>query len=170
MTTTPLANAYPRGLHGVYRGRIVRQPKTIERSGRAPMVTSRIAVNMSSGSTPKADRDALTEWVNVIAFSERNGHLLSQCAKGRLIAVSGNVTKEFYQTRTGERAVSRTIIVEDIVSAAGSLQPNVSHPADMDDTIETRLADNRRSRSPRHSQSPMTECRSLTNQRISART
>ena len=59
MTGTPPANAYPRGLHAVYRGRVVRVPKTIERSGRAPMVTSRIAVNMASGSTPQVDRDAL---------------------------------------------------------------------------------------------------------------
>ena len=31
MTGTPPANAYPRGLHAVYGGRIVRVPKTIER-------------------------------------------------------------------------------------------------------------------------------------------
>ena len=105
------------------------------------MVTSRNAVNMASGSTPQVDRDALTEWVNVIAFSERNRHVLGQCTKGQLIAVSGNVTKEFYNARSGERAISRTIIVEDILSVAGSLQPNVAHPADMDDTIKNRFAD-----------------------------
>ena len=104
------------------------------------MVTSRIAVNMASASSAREDRDALTEWVNVIAFSERTRHLLSQCDKGQ-IAVTGNVTKEFYQTRSGERAESRTIIVEDMLSAAGSLQPNVAHPADMDDSIKSRLAD-----------------------------
>ena len=105
------------------------------------MVTSRIAVNMASASTPREERDALTEWVNIIAFSERTRHLLSQCAKGQMIAVTGNVTKEFYQTRSGERAESRTIIVEDMLSAAGSLQPNVAHPADMDDSIKNRLAE-----------------------------
>ena len=141
MATTPPANAYPRGLHAVYRGRIVRPPKTIDRSGKPPMVTSRIAVNMASASSAREDRDALTEWVNVIAFSDRTRHLLSQCDKGQMIAVTGNVTKEFYQTRSGERAESRTIIVEDMLSAAGSLQPNVAHPADMDDSIKSRLAD-----------------------------
>ena len=45
-----------------------------------------------------------------------------------LVAISGNVTKEFYQNRSGERDISRTIIVEDILSTAGSLQPDVAPP------------------------------------------
>lgn len=39
MTSTAPPNAYPRGLHAVYRGRIVRPPKSFERPGKAPMAT-----------------------------------------------------------------------------------------------------------------------------------
>ena len=103
------------------------------------MVTARIAVKMAAPSAPR--EDALTEWVNVIAFTERNRHLLAQCEKGMLVAVSGNVTKEFYETRAGGRQESRTIIAEDIISVGGSLQPNVAHPADIDDDVKVKLAD-----------------------------
>ena len=106
------------------------------------MVTSRIAVKMAAPSAPREDHDALTEWVNAIAFTERTRHLLMQCDKGMLVAITGNVTKEFYTNRSsGEREISRTIIIEDILSAGGSLQPNVAHPADMDHEIKTRLTD-----------------------------
>ena len=101
------------------------------------MVTCRIAVKMAAPSAPREDHNALTEWVNVIAFTERTRHLLMQCEKGMLVAISRNVTKEFYQSRSGEREISRTIIVEDILSTAGSLQPEVAHPADMDHEIKT---------------------------------
>ncbi len=80
--------------------------------------------------------------MNVTAFTERTRHLLMQCTKGMLVAISGNVTKEFYTNRSsGDREISRTIIVEDVLSTAGSLQPDVSHPADMDLEIKTRLTD-----------------------------
>ena len=105
------------------------------------MVTSRIAVKMAAPSAPWDDHDALTEWVNVIAFTERTRHLLMQCEKGMLVAISGNVTKEFYTSRSGDREISRTVIVEDILSTGGSLQPDVAHPADMDHEIKTRLTD-----------------------------
>ena len=142
MTNTAPANAYPRGLHAVYRGRIVRPPRSFQRTGKAAMVTSRrIAVKMAAPSAPREDRDALTEWVNVIAFTERSRHLLMQCSKGMLVAVSGNVTKEFYTSRSDDREISRTIIVEDILSTGGSLQPDVAHPADIDHEIKTRLTD-----------------------------
>ena len=103
------------------------------------MVTSRIAVKMAAPSAPREDHDALTEWVNVIAFTERTRHLLMQCTKGMVVAISGNVTKESYENRAGEREISRTIIVEDILSTGGSLQPEVAHPADIDHEIKTRL-------------------------------
>ena len=105
------------------------------------MATSRITVKMAAPSAPREDRDALTEWVNVIAFTERSRHLLMQCTKGMLVAISGNVTKEFYTSRSGDREISRTIIVEDILSTGGSLQPEVAHPADIDHEIKTRLTD-----------------------------
>ena len=105
------------------------------------MVTSRIAVKMAAPSAPREDRDALTEWVNVIAFTERTRHLLMQCTKGMLLAIGGGVTKEFYTNRNGDREISRTIIVEEILSTGGSLQPGVAHPADIDHDIKTRLTD-----------------------------
>ena len=141
MPKTAPANAYPRGLHAVYRGRTVREPRAFERPGKPPMVTCRIAVKMAAPSAPRDDHNALTEWVNVIAFTERTRHLLMQCEKGMLVAISGNVTKEFYKNRSGDRDISRTIIVEDILSTGGSLQPDVAHPADMDLEIKTRLTD-----------------------------
>jgi single-stranded DNA-binding protein len=64
-----------------------------------------------------------------------------QCTKGMLVAICGNVTKEFYTSRSGDREISRTIIVEDILSTGGSLQPEVAHPADIDHDIKTRLTD-----------------------------
>ena len=142
MAPTAPANAYPRGLHAVYRGRVVRAPRSFDRPGKPPMATSRIAVKMAAPSAPRDDHDALTEWVNVIAFTERTRHLLMQCEKGMLVAICGNVTKEFYTNRSSDqREISRTIIVEDILSVGGSLQPGVAHPADMDHEMKTRLTD-----------------------------
>ena len=106
------------------------------------MVSARIAVKMAAPSAPRTDHDALTEWVNVLAFTDRTRHLLMQCEKGMLVAISGNVTKEFYVNRaSGDREISRTIIVEDILSTGGSLQPDIAHPADLDHEIKTRLTD-----------------------------
>ena len=139
MTKTAPQNAYPRGLHAVYRGRITRPPQERTRAGKPPMVTSWMAVKMQAPSAPREDWNELAEWVNVIAFTERNRHLLLQCTKGMLVAVSGNVTKEFYRRRAGTRELSRTMIVEDILSVGGSLQPDVSHRADIDHDIKTRL-------------------------------
>ena len=132
-------NAYPKGLHGVYRGRLVRKPRTIDRPEKSPMVVARIAVNLAAPSVPREQRDQLTEWVNVIAFSDRTRHLLSQCEKGHMIGVMGNVTLELYATRSGENAVNRTLVAEDVVSAAGSLQANVAHPADIDDGLKSAM-------------------------------
>ena len=108
----------------MYRGRVVRAPRSFDRPGKPPMATSRIAVKMAAPSAPRDDHDALTEWVNVIAFTERTRHLLMQCEKGMVVAITGNVT-----------------IVEDVLSVGGSLQPGVAHPADMDHEMKTRLTD-----------------------------
>ena len=51
----------------------------------------------------------------------------------------GKVTLESYTTRSGEPAVSRTIVAEDLISDAGTLQPNVPHPADIDDDLKTAM-------------------------------
>ena len=47
------------------------------------MATARIAVHMASANSSREDRNALTEFVNVIAFNERCRHLLMNCSKGQ---------------------------------------------------------------------------------------
>ena len=71
-----------------------------------------IGVNMAAPDVPPEDRDSLTEWVEVIAFSEAMRARLLACEKGELISVSGNVTKRRYQRRNGETAESRTTIAD----------------------------------------------------------
>ena len=133
-------HAYPKGLHGCYRGRLAREPRLISRDDKAPMATARIAVPMAGANKTKEERDALTEWVNVIAFDERCRHLLMSCSKGQLIAVMGGVTLDFYQSRThGSRQISRTLIIEDLYSTAASIQPKEGHPADMDNQLKRRI-------------------------------
>ena len=100
MSTPPPPNSYSRGLHGVYRGRLVRDPRVVQRSGKSPMVTARIAVNLAAPSVPPEARAEFTEWVNVLAFSERTRHLLSQCGKGQQVAVMGGVSLDVYETRS----------------------------------------------------------------------
>lgn len=78
----------------------------------------------------------------MIAFSERTRHLLSQCDKGQMLAVTGNGSRDFYESRrSGETVVSRTIIVEGVLSAAGSLQRDVPHPADIDPGLKSGMED-----------------------------
>ena len=96
-------HAYPKGLHGCYRGRLVRNPRLIERAERAPMATARIAVRMAAPNTPREDRDALTEFVNVLAFDERCRHLLMNGSTGQLVAIVGGVTLETYTGRDGKK-------------------------------------------------------------------
>ena len=132
-------HAYPKGLHGCYRGRLVRNPRLIERAEKSPMATARIAVHMAAPNTKREDRDALTEFVNVIAFDERCRHLLMNCSTGQLLGVVGGVTLDFYQNREGDRKIGRTIIAEDLYAAAASIQPKGTHPADMDETLKDRL-------------------------------
>lgn len=135
-------HAYPKGLHGCYRCRLVRDPKLIERSEKTPMVAARIAVHLASPNSSREDRDALTEFVNVIAFDERCRDLLLNCSTGRLIGVVGGVTLEFYTSRrTGERKISRTMIAEDLYAAAASIQPKGTHPADIDGGLKERLGE-----------------------------
>lgn len=105
------------------------------------MVTTRIAVKMAAPSAPREARDTLTEWVNVIAFTERSRHLLSQCEKGMLVAVTGTSRRSSTRAGAADDRRARTIIAEDIISVGGSLQPNVAHPADIDDDVKVKLAD-----------------------------
>ena len=133
-------HAYPRGLHGCYRGRLVRDPRLIDRDGKPPMATARIAVQMAAGKKSREERDALTEWVNLIAFDERCRHLLMSCSRGQLIAAMGGVTLDFYQAKNDKTPkISRTLIIEDLYASAASIQPNTSHPADIDHTLKDRI-------------------------------
>ena len=104
------------------------------------MATGRTAVHMAAPNTSRDDRDALTEFVNVIAFDERCRHLLMNCSTGQLVAVVGGVTLDFYKSRDGTRKISRTIIAEDLYAAAASIQPKGTHPADMDSQLKDRIA------------------------------
>lgn len=140
-TGAPPQGSYPKGLYAVYRGRLVKDPKEVTRGrDKPPTVSARMAVAMASSKVPLEQRDTLTEWVNVLAFGARVRHLLMQCSKGQTIAVTGNVTCELRTLRSGEEIAERTIIAEDLMGVAASLQPNVSHPADMDAGIKAALA------------------------------
>ena len=103
------------------------------------MATARIAVHMAAPNTPREDREALTEFVNVLAFDERCKHLLMNCSTGQLVAIVGGVTLETYKGRDGKKKIGRTIIAEDLYAAAASIQPKGTHPADMDDGLKNRI-------------------------------
>ena len=95
------------------------------------MVTCRIAVKMAAPSAPREDHDALTEWVNAIAFTERNRHLLMQCTKGMLVAITGNVTKESTRraradARSAGRSSSKTSCPPPAASSPTSRTPRIS--------------------------------------------
>ena len=62
---------------------------------------------MAARTSRPEERDQLTEWVDVIAFSEAMQARLLACEKGETIAVSGKVTERFYRRRTGETSSSR---------------------------------------------------------------
>ena len=118
----------------------MREPRTVERAGKAPIAAGRIAVYMASPKARREDRERLTEYVNVIAFTPRNRHLLMSCSKGQVIAAVGGVTLEISSLPDGggER-INRTLIIEDMYSAAGSIQPKGVHPADMDGSLKSRM-------------------------------
>ena len=73
-------------------------------------------------SAPKS-ATSLTEWVNVIAFSDALREKLLKCRRVEQVVVMGNVTLKFYQTGSGETRVDRTIVADAIMSAASSYIP-----------------------------------------------
>ena len=77
--------------------------------------------------------------MNVIAFFGPHAASLVAVRQGSDDRGDGKVTLESYTTRSGEPAVSRTIVAEDLISDAGTLQPNVPHPADIDDDLKTAM-------------------------------
>lgn len=103
------------------------------------MATARIACHLATPKSPKEHREKLTEYVNVIAFTPRNRHLLMSCSKGQLIAVMGGVSIELSILPNGDERIERTIIAEDICAAAASVQPKGVHPADMDTALKSRI-------------------------------
>ena len=132
----------------------MRDPRLVKREAKPPMASGRIAVQMTIGSGAllptrrsvhrrlcrREERDALTEWVNVIAFTERCRHLLMCCSKGQLIAVMGGVTLDTYRSvQDGSIQISRTLVIEDMYGAAASIQPDVTHPADIEADLKERI-------------------------------
>jgi len=92
----------------------------------APSASSPSAASASTWPPPTYPRKSatsLTEWVDVIAFSEAMQARLLACEKGETIAVSGNVPKKFYQRRNGETAQGRTIVADYIRAAGASIAP-----------------------------------------------
>ena len=88
-----------------------------------PFAATRIAVNMTAPSVPTEEREKLTEWVNVIAFSDALKTKLLKCKTGEPIVVMGNVTLEFYTTEEGDTRIDRTIVADAIQAASASTLP-----------------------------------------------
>ena len=112
--------AVPRGCDCTCRGRLAAKPQVIERENRK-FVSAQIAVHMVGPGVPREKHDELTEWVDVIAFSEAMQARLLACEKGEVVSVSGNMTKKPYERRSGETAISRTIIADYIRAASASI-------------------------------------------------
>ena len=115
-----IPGSVPRACDCTYRGNLAAKPQVIEKDGRK-FVSARMGVNMAAPNVPREEQDELTEWVDVMAFSEAMQARLLACEKGETIAVSGNVTKKFFQRRNNETAVSRTIIADYVRAASASI-------------------------------------------------
>lgn len=112
--------AVPRACDCTYRGRLTAKPQLIEREERK-FVSAQMAVNMVGPNVPREKHDELTEWVDVIVFSEAMQIRLLTCEKGETISVSGNVTRKPYERRDGKTAISRTIIADHVRAASASI-------------------------------------------------
>lgn len=115
-----IPGSIPRACDCTYRGNLTAKPKLVDKDGRK-FATARIGVNMAAPNVPREEQDDLTEWVNVIAFSEAMQARLLACEKGETIAVSGNVTKKFYERQNGETVEDRTVIADYIRAASASI-------------------------------------------------
>ena len=115
-----IPGAIPRACDCTYRGNLAAKPKVREKDGRK-FVTARIGVNMAAPNVPREEQDELTEWVDVMAFSEAMQARLLACQKGETIAVSGNVTKKFYKQANGGTGQNRTIIADYVRAASASI-------------------------------------------------
>ena len=115
-----IPGAVPRGCDCTYRGRLTAKPKKVEKDDRR-FVSARIGVSMPGPGVPRDKLDELTEWVDIMAFSEAMQARLLACEKGEIIALSGNVTKKFYERKTGETVENRTIIADYVRAASASI-------------------------------------------------
>ena len=115
-----IPGAIPRACDCTYRGNLAAKPQVREKDGRK-FVTARIGVNMAAPNVPREEQDELTEWVDVMAFSEAMQARLLACEKGETIGVSGNVTKKFYRQANGETVENRTIIADYVRGASASM-------------------------------------------------
>lgn len=134
MSKSNTPGAVPRGLYAVYRGNLGGDPKTINRE--RPFVSARMGVNMAGPDVSTEERDGLTEWVNVIAFSDALREKLMKCRRGEQVTVMGNVTLKFYQTGSGETRVDRTIVADALMSAASSYIPPQSEAGTGADAVD----------------------------------
>ncbi len=80
MSRTSTPGAVPRGCYAVYRGNLGGDPKSIERD--RPFASARMGVNMAAPDVGAEERDQLTEWVNIIAFSDALRAKLLKCSRG----------------------------------------------------------------------------------------
>ena len=125
----------PRNCESVYRGRVAVEPKSIARAERPPLVRTRIGVNMHAPKTAEADRDRLTEWVDVLAFSAASRERILRFSKGDQIVVMGPVTLSLYRKPDKTERISRTIIADQVMGAAAT-----HVPPDEDGEAETAAA------------------------------
>ncbi|MCY4638025.1 MAG: single-stranded DNA-binding protein [Acidobacteria bacterium] len=120
-----IPGSIPRACDCTYRGHLAAKPQVIDKDGRK-FVSARMGVNIAAPNVPREEQDELTEWVDVMAFSEAMQARLLACEKGETVAISGNVTKRLYQRRNGETAVGRTIIADYVRAAGASIAPAVA--------------------------------------------
>ena len=116
-----IPGSIPRACDCTYRGNLAAKPKLIEKDEGRKFVSARIGVNMAAPNVPREEQDELTEWVDVMAFSEAMQARLLACEKGETIGVSGNVTKKFYKQANGETVENRTIIADYVRVASASI-------------------------------------------------
>ncbi len=114
--------AIPRGCYASYRGNLAGPPRKVEQNNRT-FAAARMGVNMAAPDVASEEREKLTEWVNIIAFSEALMTKLLKGKTGEPIVVMGNVTLKFYSTGGGETRVDRTIVADSIMSASASVLP-----------------------------------------------
>ena len=125
----------PRACECTYRSNLGAKPQLIEKNDRK-FVSAQMGVNMAAPNVPREEQDELTEWVDVIAFSETMQMQLLDCEKGAAIAVFGTVTKKPYERSSGETGINRTIVAEYIRTATAEGGDSGDH---IPGSVQTRL-------------------------------